>query len=388
MAPPPAIHIQRDSIRLSNQVAFSSLEPRTKLVCKCIADHYNDDVGLSWPGIDRIAVYASCAPNTVRAQLTRLQSMGVLELVPTAERPPHLRRIKSRTWRINPAKLPAGQLQLIDLDDGLDDGYTAPNPVQAPAAPAPAPTTDHSNNNSTPFDDLIWPDLYEASAIVYADGYTPPPPAARGAVLAFEGAISGVEPFSLTAPELKNCVTEELTPRAPEAAAPAQATGASPRRASHAATLQDCPVGVETKTWTKWIAIRAKKRRGMPTEHDMAALATEAAHLFGHGPSAVQQALAVCVQRDWATFEAAWVKPGSLTTASGQRADLNDHGRAAQAIAARYGLGGQAADSTTTSPEQVAHHKAKLAELRASIAAGMVGKVHGQSARAARAAMH
>ena len=319
--------IRRESLRLAHLSAFAGFTDRiTQLVCMCVAAHYNDDVAVSWPGIDRIAAYAKCSANTVRAHLVKLQNMGVLELVAPADRPARLRLIRSNTWRFNASALPACLIELPDDTSATPHHIPHHPPVQA-AAPEAEPQ-------------LIWPRL--DTPITYADGYTPTPQTLQPdpSKTAPHPSTFALDPSTLAAPELRNSLTGiELKPQA------------SPRRA-----LPDdvqAPFGTTPQTWTTWQAVRRSKGKNSPsTEAELTDL-TAAAHAhYGPRADALELALTNCIEFGWLRFDGAWLAAKRRTTADASNItapELTPEARIVQALHQRYGLGPHRPETTPDS---------------------------------------
>ena len=78
------MRMNRLNLDLSSTVWFSTLPPGiNKLVLLAYCLHVNDQTGLCWPSVGRIAALTGMSPRTVQRHVRALEAAGILKARPT-----------------------------------------------------------------------------------------------------------------------------------------------------------------------------------------------------------------------------------------------------------------------------------------------------------------
>ena len=408
------MRLTRENLELIRRAWLSQLSPSVKLVLLAYCLHANEQ-GLCWQSLARTAALTGLNPRTVQRHIRTLEAAGAL--VPLSKP-----RAATQTYQIN--------LQAL----GLVTLNTQPAQPQQPTLQGMEQPDDSPELD---FDfDLDFSDLPELPAPTPEPNLIdtlPPLPefGTFGAVDNFSGNVDNLHDgggnlyshprqFVQTPPAVCAVTPGTMPPKlyelnrtdegtehaAPAPELPALTAPPSPTPPASPASRPSAPPPVvvqpktqeaeaEAETLARFAALHQRKGHGPVTAAVLENLTAEGAR----AGMTLPQVLAHCLERKWGTFEARWLKSGtfagtsaprpapampgaSWTVNDGSAHDTTPESRAAARVLADLQA---ATQQPPASRERVAHHLAKLTELRASyVAAG--ARVRPSSA--ARAALH
>ena len=225
-----------------------------KLVLQCIVHHLNDDSGLSWASISRLALMCGMNERTVQCHLRKLQTAGLIR--------PRLRTGRTTHYSAHleslvPLVFPMRTVVLDAADQPMDNSEISDESVDnsAPPCSSPADFAENMQENDT------------------------------------EVAKNDIKPVEIT-----TLTVLELSPNSERT----QSADAAP-----ALPVLDVVEGVNPKVLADFAAIRKSKRKGQITDTLIAEMRQQAT-LAG---LTLEQALQVCCNQDrkWARFEATWL---------------------------------------------------------------------------------
>jgi hypothetical protein len=225
-----------------------------KLVLQCLVHHLNDESGLAWPSVQRMALMCCMSTRTVQGHLRKLCAAGLIR--------PRLRTGCTTHYSVHVDHLvalvfPITTVVLDAADQPVDNSEISAEAVDnsAPPCETPAAFAENMQENDT------------------------------------EVAKTDIKPV-----EICTLTVEELSPNSERT----QSADAAP-----ALPVLDVVEGVHPKVLADFAAIRKSKRKGRVTDTLIAEMRQQAV-LAG---LTLEQALEVCTHPDrkWARFEATWV---------------------------------------------------------------------------------
>ncbi len=238
----------------------------SKLVLQCFCHHINNESGLCWPSIARVALMCGLSERAVQGHVRRLVTAGILR--------PRLRI-------------------------GHATRYTVHLDALAPLVFRP-----------TPGAGVSWPAEPQPGVAVPAE----PQPAHAGA-----GDNAAPTPAAFAAPPAENTpIPPQISTPTPAESAPVTVFNLQENtERTGAPALPAAPVvieGVAPEVLADFAAIRKTKRKGPVTAAVIEEICQQA-HLAG---LSLEQALKTCCEphRRWARFEAGWLRPAPVSNAA------------------------------------------------------------------------
>ena len=294
----------------------------SKLVLQCFCHHINNESGLCWPSIARVALMCGLSERAVQGHVRRLVTAGILR--------PRLRI-------------------------GHATRYTVHLDALAPLVFRPTPGAGAS-----------WPAEPWPGVAVPAE----PQPAHAGA-----GDNAAPTPAAFAAPPAENApVPPQLSTPTPAESAPITVFNFKENiEGTGAPALSAAPVlieGVAPEILADFAAIRKTKRKGPVTAAVIEEICQQA-HLAG---LTLAQALQTCCdpRRRWARFEAGWLRPAPGGWAGGAQSANAAH-TASSAAPLTTPAPWQPPVFKPAAPEVVAVGRARLQALRQSIVGAGAG---------------